>query len=231
MSQQDFEQAWLKKFADCLEKIAGETIRLDVMQGSNGLSMESGRQAVIDWSRQAMAQLDALVSEPDRRRIMTGCACHYPKENLREIKEAYQQTGDLHRAHEQLQAQFETMLRNVLHLDDDLIANIVGRGWGSAGVMNGNTITAIKIPKSGNLLEYLQECDPVKKRRLYCHCPRIREVLKTEETLSPTYCYCGAGFYKGIWEEILGQPVEVEVIESILKGDDVCKIEIRLPSL
>jgi predicted hydrocarbon binding protein len=54
-------------------------------------------------------------------------------------------------------------------------------------------------------------------------------VLKTSETLSPTYCYCGAGFYQGIWEEILQQPVQVELLESVLKGDDVCKIAIYLP--
>jgi len=44
-----------------------------------------------------------------------------------------------------------------------------------------------------------------------------------------TYCYCGAGFYKGIWEEILQEPVEVEVLESVLKANEVCKIAIHLP--
>jgi predicted hydrocarbon binding protein len=58
----------------------------------------------------------------------------------------------------------------------------------------------------------------------------VREVLKTSDTISPTYCYCGAGFYKGIWEEILQQPVEVEVLKSILNGDDVCTIAIHLPA-
>ncbi|HUT21312.1 MAG TPA: hypothetical protein VM366_19345 [Anaerolineae bacterium] len=44
------------------------------------------------------------------------------------------------------------------------------------------------------------------------------------------YCYCGAGYYKGIWEAILGQPVRVEVLESVLKGGDVCTIAIDLPA-
>jgi predicted hydrocarbon binding protein len=50
-----------------------------------------------------------------------------------------------------------------------------------------------------------------------------------DQPLSPTYCYCGAGFYKGIWEEITQQNVEVELLESVLQGDDVCKIAIHLP--
>ena len=43
------------------------------------------------------------------------------------------------------------------------------------------------------------------------------------------YCYCGAGFYKGIWETILGEQVRVEVLESVMMGGDVCKIAIHLP--
>ena len=71
--------------------------------------------------------------------------------------------------------------------------------------------------------------DPEKKRQVYCHCPRVRDALKTGVTISPAYCYCGAGFYKGIWEEILQAPVEVEVLKSVLKGDQVCTIAIHLP--
>jgi len=54
-------------------------------------------------------------------------------------------------------------------------------------------------------------------------------VLSTSETIPPIYCYCGAGFYKGIWEEILQQPVKVEVLKSVLAGDEVCTIAVHLP--
>jgi hypothetical protein len=74
----------------------------------------------------------------------------------------------------------------------------------------------------------MSEKDPEKKRALYCHCPRIREAIASKTELSPTYCYCGAGFYKKIWEYILQQPVKVELLESVLKRDDVCRIAIHL---
>ena len=76
----------------------------------------------------------------------------------------------------------------------------------------------------------MKETDPEKKRQYYCHCPRVRDALSTSETISPTYCYCGAGFYKGIWEEILQEPVAVEVLESVFQGDEVCKVAVYLPS-
>lgn len=228
--QQDFERAWLAKFSSGLDKIAGEETRKEVMKGSKGLSSQSSRQEVINWSKAAMERLDSLVDEAKRRQIMTGCACQYPKASLQEIREAYATAKDIDLAHHMLQEQFEALLKDSLQLDDELVEDIVNRGWGSAGVKEGNTIVATKIPKSGYLIEYMRETDPQRKRQLYCHCPRIRETLRTSETISPTYCYCGAGFYKGIWEEILQQPVEVEVLESVLQGDEVCRIAIYLPS-
>ena len=148
---------------------------------------------------------------------------------LQEARQVYESTGDIGLAHRKLQERFESFLRDVLALDDDLFAAIVRRGWGLAGIRHGDTIIATKIPKSGFLVEYMQEADPEKRRQYYCHCPRIREALRTSETISATYCYCGAGFYKGIWEEILQKPVEVEVLESVLHGDDVCRIAVHLP--
>jgi predicted hydrocarbon binding protein len=41
------------------------------------------------------------------------------------------------------------------------------------------------------------------------------------------YCYCGAGFYQDIWETVLGRPVEVEVLETVLEGGEVCRIAIH----
>jgi hypothetical protein len=225
----DFEQAWQAKFARCLNEVAGEEIRKRVMLGSEELSDNSDRQQVIDWTKRAMERLDALVDEKRRGEIMTGCACQYPKPDLQAARRAYESTGNIDESHRILQEQFESFLRNTLGLSDEMIAEVTTRGWGLAGTREGNRIVATKIPKSEHLLDYLSETDREKKRAYYCHCPRVREILKTAETISQTYCTCGAGFYKGIWEEILQAPVEVEVLESVLQGGEVCRIAIHLP--
>jgi hypothetical protein len=225
----DFEQAWLAKFSSGLDEIAGEEIRREVMQGSEGMSSDSSRGEVIAWSRMAMERLEARVDEEGRRSIMTGCACQYPRAGLQDVRKEYEATQDIDVVHRMLQERFEAFLRNTLELSDELVAEVVRRGWGLAGIRQGSTIVATKIPKSGYLVQYMQETDPEKKRQVYCHCPRVRDALKTGVTISPTYCYCGAGFYKGIWEEILQEPVEVEVLESVLEGDQVCTIAINLP--
>ena len=176
-----------------------------------------------------MERLTEHVDEKTAIKIMTDCACQYSKNMLQEMKETYAENHNLEEVHAMLQAQFLVFLQEVMKFDDSTINDIVSRGWGAAGILKDGKILATKIPKSGNLLEYLNEPDPEKRRQLYCHCPRIREVLKTDDELDPIYCYCGAGFYKGIWEEITGQAVEVEVVKSILRGDDVCSILINFP--
>ncbi len=226
----DFERTWLDKFAACLEEAAGGEVRRAVMEGSDELSDASNRAQVVAWSQAAMERLEALVGdEGKRRQIMTGCACQYPSTDLQEARGIYAATGDLERVHAQLQAQFEAFLLDALHLPQAMIDDVVGRGWGLAGVLQDELILATKIPKSGFLAQYLQEPDPQVRRQIYCHCPRVRDALKQGQTLPATYCYCGAGFYKGIWEEILQRPVDVEVVESVLAGGDVCTIAIHLP--
>jgi hypothetical protein len=160
---------------------------------------------------------------------MLGCACQYPKSELADVRQAYLVSGDLGVAHQMLQERFEAFLRDSLQLEEELIAEVVRRGWGLAGVRQGRTIIATKIPKSQYLAAYLAEPDPEKRRQTYCHCPRIRDVLQSSGSLPATYCYCGAGYYKGIWEGIVQAPVEVELLESVLDGGEVCKVAIHLP--
>ncbi len=224
----DFERAWQGKFARCLDEAVGEHLRIEIMQGGEALSDQSAREDVIAWSAQAMDRLDAHVDASTRRQIMAGCACQYPKPALSDARARYQATHDPDAVLQVLQAQFEAFLRDTLKLDDETIQTIVQRGWGLAGVRQGSTIIATKIPKSGHLAAYMNEADPAVRRQLYCHCPRVRDVLKAGGTLSTTYCYCGAGFYKGLWEEILQAPVQIEVLETVLDGDDVCKFAIHI---
>jgi hypothetical protein len=227
----DFERVWQGKFSMCLDEVVGEEVRKEVMAGCEELSSQSPRQEVILWSKTAMDRLDSLVEEEMRREIMTRCACHYPEAGLLDIRERFRETKDLNLAHQMLQEKFESFLKDTLKLDGPMIKDVVSRGWGLAGIKEGNKIIATKIPKSGNLVAYMTETDPQVKRQHYCHCPRLRDMVKTSDTISSTYCYCSAGYYQNIWEVILEQPVEVEVLENVLSGDELCKFAIYLPEI
>jgi predicted hydrocarbon binding protein len=225
----DFERAWQMKFREAIDEIAGEAVCQQVMADGEQLSATSDRRRLIDWSRQAMLRLATLVDETQHQAIMTRCACQYPKAQLQPMREAYAAEGDIDGALQMLQTQFEAFLRDTLNLSEDDIDRVVSLGWGAAGRRRGNMIVVTKIPKSENLAEYLRETNAEARRQLYCHCPRVRDAIKHGETLPDAYCYCGAGFYQGIWQEILQSPVRVELLASVLRGDEVCTVAIHLP--
>jgi predicted hydrocarbon binding protein len=58
----------------------------------------------------------------------------------------------------------------------------------------------------------------------------VRDVLKDGKHPSTTYCHCGAGFYNKNLEEILGRSVSVEMVQTVLSGDEVPSFVIRLPA-
>lgn len=225
----DFEKNWQGRLSRAVEAAMGEEVRDQVLQGGENLTRDSGTKEKATWTCIALDQLAQATDENTQQEILTKCACYYPVEDLHNVKEAFQKSGDVDEAVKMLQEKFEFFLRETMGLEEGLINTILSRGWGLAGTREGNTIITTKIPKSGDLEQYFNETDPLQKRRCYCHCPRVRDGVGAEPTLPTTYCYCGAGFYQGIWEEILGEPVRVEMLESVMQGDEVCKIAIHLP--
>jgi hypothetical protein len=62
-------------------------------------------------------------------------------------------------------------------------------------------------------------------RPMRCYCALLR-ALPENETVSRTYCHCSKAFVKTFWEEALGRPVRVEILESAVSGSNVCKFKI-----
>ena len=226
----DFEYQWQDKLGNAVTEHAGEDSRTAVLEGGEEISDNSAARERLVWTCQMLERLEQSVDLAARQDILTDCHCSHPLEDLLDVKMAYRVHGDIDQALNMLVEKFEGFLRNSLELEEELIKTILDQGWGLAGRREGNTIIATKIPKSGYLREYFEEEDPIEKRRLYCHCPRVRDEVGSDPKLPMEYCYCGAGFYKGIWQEILGQPVKVEMLESVMGGDEVCKIAIHLPA-
>ena len=213
-----FEEQWLKKLSAGLTRIGKDDLFEKVIKSRNEYSS-------LEWTRYLMEVLKKELSQDEIAEVLAGCACLYPNENLKYLKDEYALIGDLKSVHAKLQKQFEEFIREYKRLDDEDINFLIKNGWGMAGKLEEDRIIAIKIPKQFH--EYKQANDKFEKSYYYCHCPRIREVLKEEEKpLDMSYCYCGAGFYKAIWEYILQRTVKVEVLESIMNGDELCKIAI-----
>jgi len=214
----EFERQWMQKLSNGLKKIKREDIYNDLLEDKESLSD-------VKWTNELMQSLKQELTSDEIADVMTGCACTYPNENLTHLREDYELSGDIRAVHNKLQQQFETFIRKYKDLDDKDIEFLIENGWGMAGKLEEDRIVAIKIPKEYH--KYFKTDDRKQKAYYYCHCPRIREsLLESEKPVDVNFCYCGAGFYRALWEYILQRPVKVEVIESIMNGDDRCKIAI-----
>lgn len=59
-----------------------------------------------------------------------------------------------------------------------------------------------------------------------CLCP-MAEAQKAGQ-LSATYCLCSVGYVKEMHERRLGRPVEVELVDSVLRGGKRCKFRLTV---
>ncbi len=216
----NFEEQWLDKLQIGLKKIG----KADLF---NELTENEEEQSLLEWTKNLMKMLKEKLTQDEINKVMTSCACITPKDYLGNIRNEYAKTKSLKKAHRMLQKVFEKFIEQYKNINDEQMKFLRESGWGMAGKLEGNTIYATKIPKEFH--KYFQTTDAQKKKYYYCHCPRIRDLfLNNEKPLDVNYCYCGAGFYKDIWEYILQRKVKVEIIESLIKGDEVCKIAIYI---
>jgi predicted hydrocarbon binding protein len=59
------------------------------------------------------------------------------------------------------------------------------------------------------------------KKRESCFCPLINSKI-----MSKDFCNCSKGYLKQTYETIIGKPVEVEILTSLLRGADYCSFKI-----
>ena len=227
----DFEKLWLGKLSVMLEKLRGGEFRDSVMKSARNQTDTSPKERTITWTAKTVEKLSAALTEEELHDVFTGCSCHYPPARLAPIRDAFAASGSFPEALDLLRDQFLATLRDGMMLDDEVIHGLLDQGMGPAGILEENRIVATKIPKSRNLRAWLAEDDPGSRRELYCHCPRINKALELGIEIPVEYCLCGAGFYRNIWETITGEQVRVEVLESVQKGDDVCRIAVYPASL
>ncbi|MHA2095390.1 MAG: hypothetical protein ACW98F_12245 [Candidatus Hodarchaeales archaeon] len=98
-----------------------------------------------------------------------------------------------------------------------------------SGVREGKLVIITKIPYL--TIPYLNSSSEKEKRYYFCHNPWIREaLLEEDQPIHPIFCNCSGGYYKNYWEAVLNtQPVKVELLESVIKGDKVCRFALHLP--
>ncbi len=199
----------------------------DVEQDSDPEKAYS-EEEIASWTRKNINTLKEVGSSDQCKDILTGCTCHIMADTINKVRKVYVETGSIDQAHNFMAEDFYLWLKLRPGLTPESYEFMKNKNWGVAGKKNGNKVIATKIPADTAAYFRAEEAD--QKRYHYCHCPRVKPVLKSKGNTPPVeYCYCGAGFYRAIWEGILGKPIDISILQSLLMGDEMCQFEIVLP--
>jgi len=187
--------------------------------------------------RTVIGRLEQTADPGTCRRLLCSCLRHLDDDWFASHKEQYRQCEGIDeylalRSRElvsQLEAiRDEGSLFFNQPITDEVIEYVRADPEIESGTRQGDTVFVSKIPYLA--AEYLAATDPAEKRYLYCHCPWARESLRGGgPPVSATLCYCSGGFAKRSLEVVLGRQLQVEVVESVLKGDVRCRFAIKLP--
>lgn len=184
-----------------------------------------------------MQRLERLVDPDTCRQILSGGLRDLRDEWYLDDKARYEESGNIDAYLERKGNDYIAQLRK--HRDegslyftqpitDEVIDFVDSHPEIRQGVRVGTVVYETKVPYMA--VEYLAATDDRLKRYYYCHCPWVRESIKSGDVdVSPTFCLCSAGYMKKSWEVIFGQRLEVEMIETVLKGDPWCRFATHLP--
>ncbi len=203
---------WIATLADGLERYGGAAIRQQVLGADDVPGIETPALEKTCWAQALMTRLDAAIpDEGARRDLLNPCAHVFPQERIDALRADYQRLGSLDRL-------LETMGRD---------RSVGGTSFYAHPYREGSVIIETKLPADPE--GYANATDPKEKRASACFCPPIRLAIRQDIPVSGTFCHCGAGWFRRLWEGVLERPVWIEVQQTVLRGDDCCRFAVHIP--
>ena len=226
----------MEKLSETLKQTMGENKRDEIFEGITLPPLGTDPRDKPKVTKTIMEKLEATLEEKTLKEIMSSGLDVGPKEWYLPMREKFLQSKNiddfLRKRHTEAVKLLEKHVREksmffAQEIDEEVAEYVRNNQAIMGGVREGDKIHEIKIPYMTK--EYLHEKDEKMRRYYACHCAWVREAIKSGLKVSPNFCYCSAGYHKRPWEIIFDQPVKAEVIETVLKGDLICKFAIQIP--
>jgi hypothetical protein len=226
----------LKTLSNRVKKSFGDKKHKEIFEGIDFPPLGTFSSDKPKITKKLMERLEAFLGEEGCRQVLlSGPHADPKKEYLPERKAFLKSKGIddfLRKRHKEYIRELKSHVKNhtlyfTQEIDEEVLNYVRSTPTCQNGVRKGNIIYVTKIPYMAK--RYLNEKDERMKRYYYCHCPWVREAIKTGMNVSPNFCYCSAGFEKRLWDVIFGQSVKADVIETVLRGDLMCRFAIQIP--
>jgi hypothetical protein len=222
---------------DRLSDVAGEGKRSEVFNGFNKPPLGSVPNAYPACTKDLLDRLTAFLTPEDSKKVLAGNHHRIPLEAFDgKVKRwATSKTMEefLAGEHKRLVAELEDAMKSgrlwyEQVITPEVVEYVRGDQTIQNGILVGDVVLKSKIPFNPD--KWLKEKDPKMRRYYACHCQLARDAI-LNDTAKPlsTFCYCSAGYEKLPLEVILGVPLEVEVLESVLAGGERCRFAVKIP--
>jgi hypothetical protein len=220
-----------------LAAIVGEETRRKVYEGVEFPPLGAPQDDYPKLTKTVLDRMEAELPPTKCREVMTWNYHNVPATVFKEAKKRFEKSASIDEylkgEHEMLVEELEScMKKDQLWFEQEITPEVLefvkNNQEINTGVRKGDKIFKVKIPYSPK--QFLEEKDPIMKRYYACHCQLVRTALRDcKPKISPTFCYCSAGFEKLHFDVIFDEPVEVELLETLLKGDSRCRFAIKIP--
>ena len=226
----------MKRLSETLRQTVGENRHDEIFDGINLPPLGTHSKDKPKTTKKLMERLEAKLGEEECREILLSGPHAGPKERYLPERKGFlalKSVDDfLKQRHKKYVEELEEHMKNktlsyTQEIDEQVLGYVRNTQTCQNGVRDGDIIYVTKIPYMAK--KYLNEKDEKKKRYYYCHCPWAREAIISDIKISPNFCYCSAAYEKRPWDVIFDQPVKADVIQTVLKGDLLCKFAIHIP--
>ena len=195
---------WDKRLDEHLRNVLGKKKASLVLEGFSRLNLETSqaeRSAIIN---EALHKLDEVATDDQKYQALSLCGHEFPAELIADMRDLYRKTRSI---------------------DAVIDAMREGHFFYPKLRREGNTLYDRKGPARKEAFDKAETRE--ERMRATCFCPLLKDVW---DEMPWTFCYCAAGWPKRLIEGIIEQPVRVEVVKALTKGDDYCEFAIHLPA-
>ena len=215
----------------------GKGLRDEVFEGIDLPPLGTRPSDKPKFAQAVMERMESMIDPDTCEKTLVDVAHGLPKQFYDSgQRDKFLAAKDLDKYLEQERADFIAMLEK--HRDegtpffnqeitDEVVQWIRDNPGIGAEKREGEYIVHTKIPFLAK--DYLTATDERMKRYYACHCGWARESIKSGDEVSATFCNCSAGFTVKPWEIAFDQPLQVEMLESVLQGDLRCTFRIPIP--
>ena len=219
-----------------LVSIAGEAVRDEVFRDVDLPPLGTPPEAYPAITSRLVENLMKLGTEVCHK-VLAGNHHEIPLESFNKHKQWYKEAGHidafLERVHGEAVAELEHYMNEgkvwyEQEITPEIVEFVKGNQEVLSAVRDGEYLYITKFPYAPR--DWLEETDPVMKRYYGCHCPLARAaIIEGKPDIPLDWCYCSGGYTKLKFDVVFEEPTEVEVLESVLAGDDRCRFRVRIP--